>query len=313
VRKQAALLAAVVACLLAACGGSGTSTSAVASQPAPAQRANAVNPGTGGLKTVNVTSDGRRRSYLLYAPPGDSVSHPLPLVLVYHGVDSTAINTVSLTGLLSIAEQRHDMIVAFLQGYDESWNDDAGDPPAEAAGVNDVAFTTTVLHGVESDYPVDMTRVVATGLSNGAILTELLGCRIAANLTLIVPVEGQMAPRFSDTCVAAMPISVYEIHATGDKAIPYSGGTFAGVGGPVTVLSAPASAKRWAVLDHCEASGSNSPSGDSALTTYKACGESVTVSLESIQGGSHEWPPNFGDTLARVISSLAGERQAIMP
>ena len=97
--------------------------------------------GTRGLKTVNLRSGGRRRSYLLYVPPGDTVRHPLPLVLAFSGVDNTDSETATATGLLSIAEQQHNMIVAFPEGYDESWNDDAGDPPAEAANVNDVAFT----------------------------------------------------------------------------------------------------------------------------------------------------------------------------
>ena len=207
--------------------------------------------GTRGLKTVNLRSGGRRRSYLLYVPPGDSVRHPLPLVLAYSGVDDSDSETASATGLLSIAEAQHNMIVAFPEGYDESWNDDAGDPPAEAAGVNDVAFTKTILRRIESTYPVDLQRVVATGFSNGAILAELLGCDLAANLTLVVPVEGQLSPTFSRSCRPAEPISVFEIHATADQSIPYSGGTFAGVGGPVEVLSAPASAARWAALNQC--------------------------------------------------------------
>jgi polyhydroxybutyrate depolymerase len=304
--KRAALVV-VFACFLAAGGVPGSPASASASKSPQAARANA---GTGGLKTVQLMSDGRLRTYLLYVPPGDSVKHPLPLVLVYHGVDDTVTSTARLTGLLSIAEKRHDLIVAFLKGYEESWNDDAGDPPAEAAGVNDIAFTTTVLRRIESNYPVNMTRVVATGFSNGAILAELLGCRIAPDLTLIAPVEGQLATRFSSNCKPGRPISVYEIHATADEGIPYSGGTFAGVGGPVTVLSAPGSAERWAVLDHCAATGSTSQAPGTVLTEYKGCRDGVRVTLESIQGGSHEWPPGFGGTLASVIASLPGNREA---
>ena len=251
----------------------------------------------------------------MYVPPGDSVRHRLPLVLVYHGAGGTAISMASQTGLLSIAEQQHNMIVAFLQGYDETWNDDAGDPAAEAAGINDVAFTTAVLTRIESSYGVNMRDVVATGISNGAIFTELLGCRAAADLTLIVPVEGQMAPTFSNSCRPRKPISVYEIHATADPAIPYTGGTFSGSGGPVTVLSAPASAARWATLDGCNAKKrTNSRSGDSILTKYvEGCRAGVTVTLQSIQGGAHEFPSNFGRTLVKQIGSLAGTREATTP
>jgi polyhydroxybutyrate depolymerase len=315
--KQALLFAVLMACLLAACGAAGPPASAVASNSPPHLKAHKTAhvsaAGTGGLQTVNLKLGNLKRYYLLYVPPGDTAKHPLPLVLAYSGVDDSAINTATLTGLLSEAEQQHNMIVAFPEGYDESWNDDAGNPPAEAAGVNDVAFTSTMLRRIETNYHVDMKHVVATGFSNGAILAELLGCRLASNLTLIAPVEGQLAPRFSNGCKPAMPISVYEIHATGDQTIPYSGGEFAGAGGPVVVLSAPASAKRWAAIDGCGAAASSSRVGGTILTEYKGCRDSVTVTLASIQGGSHEWPPGFAATLSSVITALPTKRSAVTP
>ena len=78
--------------------------------------------------------------------------------------------------------------------------------------------------------------MVATGFSNGAIFVELLGCRAAAYLTLVAPVEGQLGQRFAGSCRPARPVSIYEIHATADPTIPYGGGTFSGSGGPVRVL-----------------------------------------------------------------------------
>ena len=142
---------------------------------------------------------------------------------------------------------------------------------------------------------------------------ELLGCRIAADLTLIVPVEGQIANQFSNGCRPKSPISVYEVHATNDQEIPYAGGTFIGVGGPVTVLSAPASAARWAKLDDCGATASTSNSNGSVLTAYQGCSDGVTVTLNAIQDGSHEWPPGFAQGLVGVMSSMSGKRQAQTP
>lgn len=306
--KLATVVATLVTCSLVA------SAAFIPSMPAGAStRPSNAGSGTGGLKTVTLKSGGRSRSYLLYVPPGDSVRHPLPLVLAYSGVDDSDSETASATGLLSIAETQHNMIVAFPEGYDESWNDDAGDPPAEAAKVDDVAFTEAMLRRIESAYPVDLQRVVATGFSNGAILAELLGCDLAANLTLIVPVEGQLSPTFSSSCRPAEPISVFEIHATADQSIPYSGGTFAGVGGPVKVLSAPASAARWAALNRCTKARFRIRSGSNVLTRYRGCSDAVTVTLQSIQGGQHEWPPNFGQTLVAVMNSLNTTRRATVP
>ena len=119
------------------------------------------------------------RQYLLYVPPGDGPRHRLPLVLLYHGATDTATNTVWETGLWKLDEARHNMILAFLQGYEDTWDADAGTAPAEVAHIDDIAFTKAVLRRIESNHYVDMRRVVASGFSNGAIFTEapwLPGC-----------------------------------------------------------------------------------------------------------------------------------------
>jgi polyhydroxybutyrate depolymerase len=258
-------------------------------------------------------SGGHLRTYLLYVPPGDSKKHPLTLVLVYHGVDDTAIKASTETNLLSRDEQQHNMILAFLQGYDETWNEGAGDTPAHAAGINDVAFTSAVLGEIESRYAVNLRRVVATGLSNGALLTELLGCRLADNLTLIVPIEGQLPVTVSGSCRPSAPISVYEVHGTDDQTIPYGGGHFNGVGGGTTVLSAPASVARWAALDHCSKRAPTTRSGDYVLTGFTGCRQRVTATLNSVQGGQHVWPTDFAQTLLDVTTALPATRVAVKP
>lgn len=307
-RLRRLLLLGVAAFLITGCGSTSGAQGSATAGASPAR----TTLGTGSLRTITLRSGGLKRTYLLYAPSSDSRSHRLPLVLVFHGADDTAANTTTETGLLALAEQQHNMIVAFLQGVQDTWNDDAGDPPAERENVNDVGFTEAVLRQVESRLYVNRRRVVATGLSNGAILVELLGCRAAAYLTLAVPVEGQLGEKFAGSCRPAAPVSVYEVHATADQSIPYAGGTFAGVGGPVRVLSAPASAARWSSIDRC-GKKSGSTSGGSIFTLYTACRDGVSVTLNSIQGGKHQWPPGFAQTLVGVIDSMTGTRTAAVP
>jgi len=303
-RKAIPWLALIVACCLTGCA---SSARAVAPKDASTT---AVTPP---LESESLTSGGHVRTYLLYVPPNDSKKHPLTLVLVYHGATDTAINATTETNLLSVDEQRHNMILAFLQGYDDTWNEGAGDTPAHAAGINDVAFTSAVLGAIESKYTVDLRRVVATGASNGALLTELLGCRLAANLTLIVPVEGQLPVVVSGSCRPSVPISVYEVHGTADEDIPYGGGRFYGIGGGTTVLSAPASVARWAALDDCSKRAPTSQSGVYVLTGFTGCRQRVTVTLNSVQGGQHVWPPNFAQLVLNAATSLPATRVAVKP
>jgi polyhydroxybutyrate depolymerase len=257
-----------------------------------------------GLASYTITVGGRERTYILYVPPGISKRHPVPLVLSYHGALDTAANTVTETDLYSQARAHRNMILAFMQGYDNTWNEDAGNTPAHAAGVNDVAFTTAVISHVEAGLPVDRHAVVATGISNGALLTELLGCRLASSISLIVPVEGQLPASVSPGCSPARPISVFEVHGTADATIPYGGGHFDGVGGGTTVLSATASVLRWATLDNCAAKTTSTSSGNSVLTHYHSCRDGVVVTLDTIKGGQHQWSPSFGQLISGVIAQL---------
>jgi len=263
---------------------------------------------TAGSMSYTVSSGGHLRTYIVYSP-ATRASSARPLVLVYHGALDTAANTQASTDFDQIAAAR-GVIIAFMQGYDDTWNEGAGHTPAEVAGIDDVAFTAAALHQIESRYKVDRTRIAAAGFSNGALMVELLGCRLAADLTAIVPVEGQLPVSVSPGCKPARPISVFEVHGSADTAIPYGGGPFAGVGGGTTVLSAPASAARWAALDGCRSAAATSKSGASTFATYPGCRGGVAVTLDTIAGGTHSWPSNVGTLVASFLASHPASRAA---
>ena len=183
-------------------------------------------------------------------PPNPAVQDR-PLVLVFPGARDTAESTEQSTDFEVVAATTGE-VVAFLQGYGDSWNDDAGTPPAERAHVNDLAYTSAAITKLEGLVTFDHKRIVAAGFSIGALMVQLVGCRMASAVALIVPVEGQLPVNVSKGCTPSQPVSVYEIHGTDDAAIPYDGGTFIGYGGgAITVLSAPRSVARWATLDGC--------------------------------------------------------------
>jgi polyhydroxybutyrate depolymerase len=285
----AAGTAALALTMLSACGSS-------ASAP-PAQNTTGTLPTphtmTPGDHVVDVTVGGRVRSFILHVPP-QAATASRPLILVYHGAEDSDESTVKGTDFEQVANQ-YGELVAFLQGYDDTWNEGAGHTPAEQAHVNDVAFTTAAIAKIETLVTFDHQRIAASGFSNGALMVEDLGCHLAATLALIVPVEGELPSSVSATCALAAPLEVYEIHATADPVIPYGGGPFHGVGGGTTVLSATASVARWAALDHCSPVPTmTSPTSGIELTSFSRCRGHVTVTLRTIEGGSHEWTSGIG-------------------
>jgi polyhydroxybutyrate depolymerase len=221
-------------------------------------------------------------------------------VLVFHGAGGNAEQTAKETDFVQAANQ-DGPIVAFLQGYEDTWNEGAGDTPAHAAHVNDVEFTSAALSQIERHYAIDRTRIAASGFSNGALLTELLGCQLADRLTLIAPVEGQLPVSVAASCRPTQAISVLEVHGTDDQAIPYAGGRFYGIGGGTTVLSAPASAARWAALDGCAPARRTPAPEATVLTSYPRCRGGTVVQLRTLQGGTHNWLGNIGALIAGFL------------
>src|SRR5260370_34025362 len=54
----------------------------------------------------------------------------------------------------------------------------------------DVALTNAIIVDLEQTLCIDRTRVYSTGISNGAGMTALLGCRIPNRLAAIAPGSG---------------------------------------------------------------------------------------------------------------------------
>jgi polyhydroxybutyrate depolymerase len=278
--------------------------------PTPTSRALPVVAGgvdfSRGDHTLSIVAGGRSRDFILHVPPGLAASSEPGLVVVFHGAYDTAAHTEQITGLDAAADSGH-YVVAYPQGYQESWNDLAGHSAAQAAHVDDVAFATALVSAVERMHPINHARVAAVGFSNGALLADLLGCQQSSVFHVIVPVEGPMPVNLGASCAPARPLSVLEVHGTADGTIPYSGGTFTGVSGSTTTMSAPAAVAQWAKLDGCS-SAQNEQQLDAAtkVARYQGCRDGVTVSLRTITGGTHAWPAT--GLAALVSEALASAR-----
>jgi polyhydroxybutyrate depolymerase len=270
-----------------------TSSAALTPRAAIASALNA------GDHSESLTWGGLVRTYVVHVPPGPAATRR-PLILVYHGANDTALNTITETDFEQVADHTGDVVV-FLQGYRDTWNEETGHTPAAQAHVDDVGFTRAVLRALTSLVAYDPRRVAATGISNGALMVETLGCRLAGQLRLIVPVEGELARAVSPSCAPSRPLNVYEIHGTADPSIPYSGGVFQGVGGSVSVLSAHASVARWARLDGCRHGPVAHAAAGVTLSVYSSCRSGVNVTLRTIIGGVHAWGANIGELVSSAL------------
>jgi polyhydroxybutyrate depolymerase len=102
------------------------------------------------------------------------------------------------------------------------WN--AGDccGPAVWDGVDDVAFFDALLDDLAGAYSIDRQRVLATGMSNGAMMAYRLAAELSDRIAAIAPVAGRMA---TEGCRPRRPVPVLHFHGTTDEFIPFPPGT----------------------------------------------------------------------------------------
>ena len=224
-----------------------------------------------------------QRTYRLYKPNGLPAS--APLVVMLHGGFGSGAQAEKSYGWDELADSSK-FVIAYPDGLNRAWNVNGGGCCGRPAkdGIDDVGFITAAVADIGKNVSIDASRVYATGISNGGIMSYTLACET----TLFAAIGPDSATQLN-ACRSPHPSSVMHIHGTADRLIRYDGGPGAGVahinGPPVSELNA-----FWRNVDHCGAPAA-STSG-SVTTSTVGCADNRSVVLITVDGGGHQWP-NF--------------------
>lgn len=282
----------------------GPQAAAASLQPRP-------SPGCTGLaapagdRTIRVRVGGTVRTARLHLPRA-ALGHPAGLLLAFHGAGGTGRFMEGYSGLTQPLDAA-GAIGLFPDAADGRWdlNEDAGDP------ASDLAFVAALLDAVQARYCVDTGRVWATGVSNGGGFTARLACVMADRLAAVAVVAGGYATL--PDCRPVRPVSVLEIHGTGDSVVPYRGSSRTGRRGAVRPwLDA------WAQRDGCRPTpGFRHVVRRVDAFTWSGCAAGVSVAQVRITGGGHQWPgatppdpgPRFDFSAASAIWRFLSARR----
>ncbi|MCE9600300.1 MAG: prolyl oligopeptidase family serine peptidase [Spirochaetia bacterium] len=173
---------------------------------------------------IKVGPDTRR--YILHVPKSYQSSRPVPLVVVLHGGGGNGRIGASMSGFTKKSDEEGFIVVyPFGWGrFDETlltWN--AGNCCGKALTDNkdDVAFIRAVVQNIKGQYAVDSSRVYATGMSNGGMMTHRLACEAADVFTGVAPVSGALN---FEPCKPSRPIPMVIFHGRDDQHVLYEGG-----------------------------------------------------------------------------------------
>lgn len=246
-----------------------------------------------------LTVEGLDRHYFMVVPTGLDPLRKYPLVIILHGGGGNAKRMIEFSGFAQLA-QKEKFMALYPDGFEKGWHDGRIAPrvDAYARNIDDVKFIGTIIKEVESKFSVDTSRIFATGISNGAMMSIHLARHLSEKIRAIAPVAGSMAENTDKDFRPAQPVSVLVINGTADKLVPYEGGPVLGErAGRGRVIPTIKMMERWAAL----AGASGNPTiehlpdtnADDECTadrlTYSSS-SAMAVQLIRINNGGHTWP-----------------------
>lgn len=260
----------------------------------------------GGDYTTTIAIGTWDRTYHVHLPARKSIGPVAPLILAFHGLGQTAAELEAQTGLDAAADEA-DAIVVYAEAALGAW-DISGDF-IEIFGIDDLRFVRTMIDRVASEYVVDRNRIIAVGLSNGAVFSERLGCELADEIVGFVSVAGTMPRPTRDACHPAREIGALYIIGSDDRFFP--------VAGDDVVLSVDSTMAFWAGVGHCSPRGPRitlpDTAGDGTLayrSRFLDCATGGGVALDSIAGSGHGWPGAL-KAASGISRNLSANREII--
>jgi len=258
------------------------------------------------------TATPNARPFSIVVPSSYSPNKPAPLVILLHSYGGSGEQMVNYLQFKGPANLNGVIYVAPNGTQDSSgkrfWNATPECCNFGNSKVNDSQFISDVIDQVESLYTVDQDRIYIIGHSNGAFMSQNIGCNLSEEIAAIVSIAGE---QYQDTnmCKPKMPINVLQIQGTSDIKVPYSGGNL-GLG---LFPGAVQTSQIWAEKDKCESKAtlsnqklslvSSKLTLDTTKISYENCALGSVVELWSIDGAGHVpiWNSNFVPTLINWI------------
>ena len=259
--------------------------------------------------------DDSDRWWLLRTPLDHDGETPLPVIVDFHGLSEGAEIHAKMSELGPFADE-HGIVLVTPQGTGTPVRWQA---TLDVDGDADQTFVAAMLDQLEAELCLDLRRVYATGLSNGAMMTSTVACTMADRFAAVAPVAGVTA---SDACDPARPVPMLAFHGTADPILLFNGGVGDSLnsvlgGGDVGDIDVtdvelpepdlrgegyPAAAQARAELNGCEGEGTDTEVTDTVIRRVWDCPEGADTEFWIIEGGGHTWPgSSFSANLEKVM------------
>jgi polyhydroxybutyrate depolymerase len=261
------------------------------------------------IKSGKMMYQGYERTYKYYVPSTYTGKKALPLMLSFHGSGSSAEGQITLTDYHKIAEKEgfivvfpdstvinedDEVIIPKDNSFDPNsplirrWN--TGTATGTLAGIDDVGFTSALIDRFNESFNIDLSRVYASGMSNGSMFSNRLAVELSDRIAGIGAVTGQLGSNFTNQTPKA-PVTVVHVMGDTDPVVPYEGR-------PGSLLSVDDTIDYWKKANGTvtKARVTELPQiseGDQTKVVREVYGGGkygTEVILYKVEGGGHTWP-----------------------
>jgi polyhydroxybutyrate depolymerase len=132
----------------------------------------------------------------------------------------TALEHMFYTKTNALAEDR-GFIVVYPQGINNNWN--VGFEQDYDNGTKDVEFVKILLEKLEKYYPIDTSRIYATGLSRGGFFIQRLVAEMPNTIKGFVSVGAPMPDEVKKRMQSTEAVRAMYVHGTADQIVDPNG------------------------------------------------------------------------------------------
>jgi polyhydroxybutyrate depolymerase len=249
-------------------------------------------PAFGQIKAVQTPSG----EYHAVPPPGWDGSSPLPMVIFFHGYGQSGAvvaNNPRLTGPFGA----NGVLLIAPTGLKKSWGH-VGSPRRLR---DENAFIDEILADVKTRFPIDKSRIWASGFSQGGSMAWDAACYRGDRFTAIFPVAGAFWRPHPDTCMSG-PVNLFHTHGTGDTVVPMTGRAIRETYRQGDVLEGMA---LWRTVNGCAAGPNHVETvNDLRCETWSTCSAGKDLKL-CLHPGGHTVPKGLIDMAVAWANDLS--------
>jgi len=246
---------------------------------------------------VCIEYDELERCWLTLLPSDYTDNESYPLVVDMHGYTGTNYNMYNYSDWDRISEE-HDVIIAYPQGHENSWNAGWCCGVAHDIGIDDVGFILQMVEQISTNFSINDSKIYASGHSNGCAMTQ----KLANEASHIFAAGGCMALYLlEDADPSFSPTPIIEVHGILDVVIPYSNSHSSSVIFDNSLVGDEGAMKNiatWAEMNGCSGILPEmiEEYPDYSIQGYTNCDENVEVQLVTLHLADHNPYPSANPT-----------------